>query len=73
MSQFDSRFIVKPRYVDNPGARKRATYVAVQQRAIQGNISQRPSNIHWFEEQLDFDKLPNNRPLVGYFCQGNRI
>jgi len=67
-NQFDDRYRLEPRRADNPGVRKRSRYVVKQQQDSLARLRLRPSNISWFETQLDSGPPALSRPLVGYFC-----
>jgi len=66
--QFDERYRLNPRRSDDPGARKRSRFVAEQQRLLQSDLTRRPSNIAFFEDLLTDPGRPDDKPLVGYFC-----
>ncbi len=68
MSQFDKRYTLPPYHAEDPGARKRARFIAAQQLEVQAGISHRPANIAWFEKRMDYASVPADKPLVGYFC-----
>ena len=66
--QFDGRYRLPPPRVEDPGARKRARFVAEQQKQILAALARRPANIAWFQDLLDAGAAPGSGPLVGYFC-----
>ncbi len=67
-SQFDERYRLTPPKVEDPGARKRARFVADQQKQLMAGIPNRPANIAWFQELVDQGAAEGPGPLVGYFC-----
>ena len=68
MNQFDKRYGLAASYAEDPGARKRARFIAAQQLELQAGTSHRPANIAWFEQRMDPAFIPSDRPLVGHFC-----
>jgi benzoyl-CoA reductase/2-hydroxyglutaryl-CoA dehydratase subunit BcrC/BadD/HgdB len=66
--QFDERYRLPARHVEDPGVLKRARFVENEQRRIQSEIRNRPENIAWFEDLLAAPAGEMGRPLVGYFC-----
>jgi benzoyl-CoA reductase/2-hydroxyglutaryl-CoA dehydratase subunit BcrC/BadD/HgdB len=66
--QFDDRYRVEPPRGEDPGARKRARFIAEQQKQIMAGIKHRPANIAWFQDLVDAGAAEGPGPLVGYFC-----
>lgn len=67
--QFNDSYKIEIGYTDNPGNLKKQYFIEDQQKHIQSEIVNRPSNIKFFEDIIyrrDFsEKL---KPRVGYFC-----
>ncbi len=66
--QFDERYRLSPRHVDNPGVEKRSRAVLHQQQQHLDRLRNRPRNIAYFEHAVRGENISDAAPLVGYFC-----
>ena len=67
--QFDKRYTLEPRHVDNPGVRKRAAYVVHQMQESLSRVRHRPENIGYFQQCLAETSRSGKTPFIGIFCQ----
>ncbi len=66
--QFDKRYVIKPCPSENAGLRRKTAFIVEQQKARLTGQTRRPSNIAWFEQQLDDMGASSGKPLIGCFC-----
>ena len=67
-NQFDPRYKLKPKFMPDPGAKKRNKYVVSHQKDVMSRIRRRPANIAFFEALFDDPPVSSAKPTVGYFC-----
>lgn len=69
IKQFDARYVLAPRFEENPGNVKKQRFIEEEQIRTQAELSFRPANIEYFEKLMySREVLQKQRPRVGYFC-----